>query len=80
MDLQTRKIQFIQEFLKCANANMLAKFEGMLKQERERAFEKEIKPMSIKEYEKRIEKAFDDVKNNKVKSARKLKEEIATWK
>ena len=80
MDLQTRKIQFIQEFLKCANANMLAKFEGMLKQEREKAFEKEIRPMTLKEYEKRIEKALDDVKNNKVISARKLKEEIVTWK
>jgi chemotaxis regulatin CheY-phosphate phosphatase CheZ len=80
MDLQTRKIQFIQEFLKCANANMLAKFEELLKQEREKAFEKEIRPMSLKEYGKRIENALDDVKNNKVKSARKLKEEIATWK
>jgi len=80
MDLQTRKIQFIQEFLKCANANMITKFEELLMQEREKAFEKEIKPMTLKEYEKRIEKAFDEIKNHKVKSARKLKEEIAKWK
>jgi len=32
MDLQTRKIQFIPKFLKCADANILAKFEEMLKQ------------------------------------------------
>ena len=80
MDLQTRKIQFIQEFLKYANTSILAKFEEMLKREREKVFEKAIKPMTLKEYEQRIDKAFEDVKNNRVKNARKLKKEIATWK
>jgi len=80
MDIQSRKIQFIQEFLKYANANILDKFEEMLKQEREKGFEKEIEPMTLKEYEQRIDKAFKDVKNNRVKSARQLKKEIATWK
>lgn len=80
MDLQSRKIQFIQEFLKYANTNILDKFEEMLKQEREKEFEKEIEPMTLKEYEHRIDKAFKDVKNNRIKSARQLKKEIATWK
>ena len=80
MDLQTRKIQFIQEFLKYANTSILAKFEEMRKREREKVFEKAIKPMTLKEYEQRIDKAFEDVKNNRVKNARKLKKEIATWK
>lgn len=80
MNLESRKIQFIQEFLKYANPTMLSKFEEMLKKEREIAIEKEIKPMSLIEYEKRIVQAFEDVKNNKVKSARNLKKEIATWK
>ena len=80
MDLQTRKIQFIQEFLKYANANILDKFEELLKLERTKEFEKEIKPMTLDEYEQRIERSFEDVKNNRVKSAKNLKNEIATWK
>lgn len=80
MDIQSRKIQFIQEFLKYANSNILDQFEEMLKLEREKVFEKEIEPMTLKEYELRVEKALEDVKNNRVKSARKLKNEIATWK
>lgn len=80
MDLQTRKIQFIQEFLKYANTNILDKFEELLKQEREKVFEKEIEPMTLTEYEDRIGKAFEEVKNNRVKSAKKLKNEMATWK
>ena len=80
MDIQTRKIHFIQDFLKYANDNMLTRFEEMLKQERKNAFENEIKPMTLKEYEQRMERAVEDVKNNRVKSARNLKNEIVTWK
>lgn len=80
MDLQSRKIQFIQEFLKYANANILDQFEEMLKLERRKMFEKAIEPMTIKEYELRIEKAFEDVKNDRIKNAKSLKAEIATWK
>lgn len=80
MNLQSRKIQFIQEFLRYANVSILDRFEELLKQERQKEFEKEIIPMTMKEYEGRIDKAFEDIKNNRVKSARKLKTEIATWK
>lgn len=80
MDIQSRKIHFIQEFLKYANSNMLDKMEELLRQERNKEFEKEIKPMTLEEYEHRIDTAFEDVKNNRVKSARRLKNEIARWK
>lgn len=79
MDIQKRKIQFIQEFLKYGNSDILSKFEELLKNERQKAFEKEIKPMTLKEYEQRIERAFVEIKSNKVKNARNLKREIATW-
>lgn len=80
MDLQTRKIQFIQEFLKFADSGIIAKFEKLLKQEKNRLIGEEIKPMTLKEYEKRIEKAFEEVKNKKVKTASNLKKEISQWK
>jgi len=80
MDIQTRKLHFIQDFLRFANENILDKFEEMLMRERKKTFEKEIKPMSLEQYEQKIVKALDDVKNNKVKSARTLKKEIAAWK
>jgi hypothetical protein len=80
MDLQSRKIQFIQEFLKYANSSILDKMEELLRQERNKEFEKEIKPMTLGEYEHRIDTAFEDVKNNRIKSVRQLKNEIATWK
>ena len=80
MDLQKRKLHFIQDFLKYANNNLLDKFEEILRSEREKAFEKEIKPLTISQYEQRITKAVDDVKNNKAKTAQVMKKEIETWK
>jgi predicted component of type VI protein secretion system len=80
MDLQTRKLDFIQDFLKYANTSILEKFEEVLRQEREKELEQEIKPMTIKQYEQRISKALKDVELNRIKSARALKNEIATWK
>ena len=80
MDLQTRKIQFIQEFLRSANSNIVEKFEKMLRQERKKMYEEDIKPMTLQQYEQRIDKAMDDYKNNRVTNARKLKKDIASWK
>jgi hypothetical protein len=80
MDLQTRKIHFIQEFLKTANSGIVEKFEKMLRQERKKMYEEEVKPMTIDEYEQRIDSAIDDYKNNRVTNAKKLKKEIASWK
>jgi len=79
MDLQTRKIEFIQEFLKITNDSIIEKFEKILAKEREKKFNDEIKPMTIEQYEQRIDKAYDDFKNNKVMTLDELKEDIAKW-
>lgn len=80
MDLQTRKIHFIQEFLRTANSSILEKFEKMLRQERKKMYEEEVKPMTLDQYEKRIDSALDDYKNKIVTNAKKLKKEISSWK
>ncbi len=80
MDLQTRKIHFVQEFLRTANSSIVEKFEKILRQERKKMFEDNLKPMSMDQYEQRLDKAIDDFTNKRVTSAKKLKQEIASWK
>ena len=80
MDLQRRKLQFVQEFLRLAHDNIIEKFEKMLQQERKRIVEQDISPMTMDQYEQRINNASDDLKNNRVTTAKKLKNEIASWK
>jgi hypothetical protein len=80
MDLQTRKLHFIQEFLRIANDATIEKFEKMLQKERKNIDEPDISPMTIDQYEKRIDQGLDDLKNNRVTTAKKLKKDISSWK
>ena len=80
MDIQTRKLHFIQEFLRLANENIIEKFEKLLQQERKKIIEKDISPMTLVQYEQRINNAKSDLMNNRVTTAKKLKKEISSWK
>jgi hypothetical protein len=80
MDLQTRKLHFIQEFLRIANDGVVEKFEKMLQKERKKIDDPDISPMTMDQYEKRIDLALDDLDNNRVTAAKKLKKDISSWK
>ena len=80
MDIQTRKIQIIKEFLIYTEESFIKEIEDLLLEQRKRTFGKEIKPMSMEDYGSLLEKAVKDKNNGKVKNAKTLKKEIATWK
>jgi hypothetical protein len=50
MDLQTRKIEFIQEFLKLQSEEVISQFENLMKKRNKKD---SFKPMSIEEFNKR---------------------------
>ncbi len=79
MDLQSRKIEFIQEFLKLQSEEAISKLEKLLKKERNSAEENEMSPMSIEEFNKRIDQSLKDSKEGRVKSSKDLKSEIDKW-
>lgn len=72
MDIQTRKIEFIQEFLKIQSEEAIAQFENLLKKRKISDSEDLFKPMSIDELNKRIDKSEEDFKNDKYKSSSQL--------
>jgi hypothetical protein len=73
MDLQTRKIQFIQAFLKLQSEEAISQFENLLKKKVVNDIEEDhLKPMSIKEFNSRIDKSEDDFKNGKYKTTTEL--------
>lgn len=77
MDLQTRKINFVQDFLKLESEKAIAQFEKLLKKEKVDNSNK--KPMSIEEFHNRIEKSSIDSKNGKVTDVDSLLVEIEKW-
>ncbi len=67
MNIQTRKIEFIQAFLQLQSEASISRFEELLAIEKE-----EFKPMSIEQLNSRISKSEDDFKNNRFKTTEKI--------
>ena len=72
MDLQTRKIEFVQEFLKIQSEEVVSRLEKLLRKENNPSTEKDFKPMTEKELNIRIEQSELDFKNNRYKSSSEL--------
>lgn len=71
MDLQSRKIEFIQEFLKIQSEEAISKLEKLLKKEK-KSLDKTQYPMTKKELNQRIDRSEDDFKNNRYKTSTEL--------
>ena len=79
MDLQTRKLNFIQEFLRLKNEDLVNKLEHLLRSEKKKQFEENLNPMNLDEFNKIIDSAELDSQNNNVILAKDLKNEIDSW-
>ncbi|MGB6036643.1 MAG: hypothetical protein WBG42_10285 [Cryomorphaceae bacterium] len=79
MDLETRKIEFVQEFLKLRSEKAISRLEKLLKIEKEWD-ENERRPMKMEEFYARIDKSMDDSKNGRLTELDQLFSEIKGWK
>lgn len=80
MDLQTRKIHFIQEVLRVKNENIIEKLEKILHQERKKVIDKELSPMTIEEFNSLIDSSESDAENDRMYNAGEILKDIDTWK
>lgn len=79
MDLQTRKLTFVKEFLNIQNEDIVDRFEKMLKKEKKRSIEIDFQPMSLDEFNKRIDQSMLDSNNGKLTNIDELIKEIEEW-
>ncbi|WP_339708859.1 hypothetical protein [uncultured Kriegella sp.] len=79
MDLQTRKLTFVQEFLRIQNEEIISALEKILKKRKSKLYEQNLKPMSMEQFNSDIDKSLEDSTNDRIISAKDLKEEIKKW-
>jgi hypothetical protein len=73
MDLQTRKIEFVQEFLKLENEETIAILEIVMKQQTSNTdTDDHFKPMTVDELNARIDRSEDDFRNGRYKTSEQL--------
>jgi len=74
MDLQTRKIEFVQEFLKIQSEELISQLENLLKTKSNVDDNDSFIPMSMEEFNYRIDLSEDDFKNGRYKTTSQLLE------
>ncbi len=79
MDIQSVKINFVQEFLRLKNEQSISRLVELLRREKIKQYESELKPMSRKELNNMIDQAEADVTAGKVTAASSLRKDIDTW-
>ena len=79
MDLQTRKIEFVQKFLNLQNEDTIAQLEQILLKEIETVKDNDFQPMTIEEFNIRIDESMDDSKNDRLIEASELEAKINEW-
>ncbi|HQZ24358.1 MAG TPA: hypothetical protein PLD18_03580 [Flavobacterium sp.] len=79
MDLQTRKISFVQEFLSIQSEEVVSRLEKFLEKEKIQLFEKKLKTKTQKTLNKEIDIAIEDAKNGRVIDVFELKEKVKKW-
>lgn len=72
MNLEARKIKFIQEFLKLQSEEAISRLEKILRKEKNTSDERIFEPMTQKELNNRIDKSESDFLNNRFKSSSEL--------
>jgi len=74
MNLDTRKLLVIQEFLRIQNEEIVSDFEELLKQRKVEQYENDLTPMDLKQFNAEIDLAIDDPENDRVIKATELAE------
>ena len=77
MDIQTRKIEFVQAFLKLQSEELISRLESLLKSNETN--EDEHRPMSVDEFNERINQSMSDSRNERLTISTELINEIDKW-
>ena len=80
MELQTRKIQFIQDVLRLKNEKILQKLEKLLRLEKAKQIKEDFSQMTLEEFNDLIDSAENDDMNNRLFNAGEILKDIDSWK
>lgn len=79
MNLEARKLSFIQEILKIQSEKTISRLETILRKEKTVIEFENIQPMTMKKFNQRIDKSLDDSKKGKLTEINDFISEIEKW-
>ncbi len=79
MDIVSRKLSFVQEFLRISDEKILYNREQLLHSEKNKNALEELYPLTMDEFNKIIDQSEDDFQNGRITEARELFKKVETW-
>jgi hypothetical protein len=79
MDIQTRKITFVQQFLQIQSEEIISLLEKLLEKEIKKEINGNIYPMSLNDLNVRIDKSIEDSNTDRITENNQLLKEIQKW-
>lgn len=79
MDLEARKISFVQEFLRLQNEEVIIRLENLLHEKKTELLDLEMNPMSFDQFNREIDQSLNDAGQSRIVSAKDLKSRIQKW-
>jgi len=73
MNIEARKLLFIQEFLRIKNEEIVIGLEKILKQWKSGQYENELTPMSVEQFNEEIDQAITDSREDNIINATELR-------
>jgi len=80
MNIEARKLELIEEFLRISDESIIEKLEVLIRVEKRKLYELELKPMSVNEFHDMIDQAKLDKEDGRVISHKDLKKRVKSWK
>ena len=79
MNLEARKIAFVQEFLSIESEELISRLEKLLSTQKIEIKDKAFKPMTTEELNRRIDQSEQDSINGRLTESKDLLKEIKKW-
>jgi hypothetical protein len=80
MDLQARKIIFVQEFLRLENEEIVNGLEDLLRKKKAEHYNQQLKPMNAAQFNDEIDLAIHDSNEDRITSAKELRKKVKQWR
>ncbi len=79
MNIEARKIEFVKEFLRLQNEDIISGLEQLLRVKKSDLLERDLKPMSKQQYDLEMDQAMEDSASGRMISVDDLKAKINKW-
>ncbi len=79
MEIEAKKLLFIQDVLRVSDVSVIDKLQSVLFEERRNSRARELVPMSVSEFNQKIDQAEHDMITGNVTKAEDLRKQIDRW-